>query len=91
MTVRDNFHGTIHPDFAAVRERLNKFAAQDPAYSAGLCVYHRGEMVIDMWWGPTFGPDDLLPIFSSSKGGAGIVIACLGRDGLLDLDEKVST
>lgn len=91
MTAEGGLHGTIHPDFVAVADRLNEFAALDPTYSAGLCVYHRGEMVIDTWWGSTLGPDDLLPIFSSSKGGAGIVIACLVRDGLLNLDEKVAT
>jgi CubicO group peptidase (beta-lactamase class C family) len=82
--------GTVEPGFEPVAERLGGFVAEDPTYAGTLCVYHHGRVVLDLWWGPGTQPDELLPVFSSSKGAAGIVLACLVRDGLLDLDAPVA-
>ena len=82
--------GTIEPGFEQVAERLGGFVAEDPTYAGTLCVYHHGRVVLDVWWGPGTQPDELLPVFSSSKGAAGIVLGCLVRDGLLDLDAPVA-
>jgi CubicO group peptidase (beta-lactamase class C family) len=83
--------GTVDPAFAAVRTLLEELADLDATYSGALCAWHRGRPVVDISWGPVLGPDDLLPVFSSSKGAAGLAVACLVRDGLLDLDETVAS
>lgn len=82
--------GTVEQGFEQVAERLSGFVAEDPTYAGTLCAYHHGRPVLDLWWGPGTQPDELLPVFSSSKGAAGIVIGCLVRDGLVDLDAPVA-
>jgi CubicO group peptidase (beta-lactamase class C family) len=83
--------GTIDPAFAAVGTLLDELIGRDATYSGALCVFHRGHRVIDTSWGPVLGRDDLLPVFSSSKGAAAVAIACLVRDGTLDLDQTVAS
>ncbi|HEY1652224.1 MAG TPA: serine hydrolase domain-containing protein [Acidimicrobiales bacterium] len=85
------WHGTVEPEFALVGDRLGEYVAADPTYAGTLAVYHHGRLVADLWWGPGTRPDELLPVFSSSKGAAGIVVACLVRDGLVDLDAPVAS
>jgi CubicO group peptidase (beta-lactamase class C family) len=89
-TKTPGFEGTIQPGFEPVAERLGEFVAADPTYAGTLCVYHHGRIVLDLWWGPGAAPDELLPVFSSSKGAAAVVLACLVRDGLVDLDAPVA-
>jgi CubicO group peptidase (beta-lactamase class C family) len=86
----EDVQGTVEPGFEPVAERLAEFVAADPTFAGTLCVYHHGRAVLDLWWGPGTRPDELLPVFSSSKGAAGVVIACLVRDGLVDLDAPVA-
>jgi CubicO group peptidase (beta-lactamase class C family) len=83
--------GMVDPAFAAVRTLLEELAVLDATYSGALCASHRGRTVVDIAWGPVLGLDDLLPVFSSSKGAAGLAVACLVRDGLLDLDRTVAS
>ena len=80
----------MEPGFEPVAERLGESVAADPTFTGTLCVYHHGRSVLDLWWGPGTRPDELLPVFSSSKGAAGVVIACLVRDDLVDLDAPVA-
>ena len=91
MRQASGLKGTIDPPFAAVETLLHELAERDPTYSGALCAYHRGRVVVDAAWGPALDLDDLLPVFSSSKGAAGMVVACLVRDGTLDLDEAVAS
>jgi CubicO group peptidase (beta-lactamase class C family) len=90
-TETPGIEGTFQPGFEAVADRLGEWVAADPTYAGTLCVYHHGAPVVDLWWGPGAAPDELLPVFSSSKGAAAIVLACLVRDGLLDLDAPVAS
>ena len=63
-----------------------------------LCVYVKGEKVIDLWGSapasyqpdPDYGPDTLQTIFSSTKSLTAICTACLVDRGLIDYDEKVA-
>ena len=61
-----------------------------------LCVYVKGERVVDLWGshGPhrdaNYGPDSLQNIFSSGKSVASVCMARLVDKGLLDYNEKVS-
>ncbi|WP_417219819.1 serine hydrolase domain-containing protein [Arthrobacter sp.] len=79
------------PRFAPVVDLLESFAAEDPDYSAQLCVYAGGVEVIDHVVGPNSTADSLTGVFSASKGAAGMVIALLVQDGLLDPGEPVAT
>jgi CubicO group peptidase (beta-lactamase class C family) len=84
-------HGSTDEAFSSVADHLRHLLAQDPTYAGTLCVHHHGRRVVDLWWGETMEPDALLPVFSSSKGAVGLVVACLVRDGVLDLDQTVAT
>ena len=81
----------VHPGFERVAKAFEAHGAADPTHSSQLAVYHRGELVLDLTVGPNLEPDSILPVFSSSKGTAGIVVALTVQRGLLDLDERVAT
>jgi CubicO group peptidase (beta-lactamase class C family) len=87
----EGVRGSVGPGFEPVAERLGEFVAADPTYAGTVAVFHHGVRVVDLWWGPGTTPDELLPVFSSSKGAAAIVVACAVRDGLLDLDGPVAS
>ena len=92
MTPGDRLlHGTTDEAFEGLSGLLRQLLAQDPTYAGTLCVHHHGRRVVDLWWGETMDPDALLPVFSSSKGAVGLVVACLVRNGILSLDERVAT
>lgn len=73
-----------------VAEAFFAHGEADPTHSAQLAAYRQGELVLDLTVGPNLEPDSILPVFSSSKGTAGAVIALLVRRGLLDLDAPVA-
>jgi CubicO group peptidase (beta-lactamase class C family) len=58
-----------------------------------LCVYYRGERVVDLWASATddagFSPDSIVNIFSSGKSLESIAIAALVGRGLLDYQSKI--
>jgi CubicO group peptidase (beta-lactamase class C family) len=83
--------GTVAPGFEAVRNQLDGYLLADPAYSAQLSVYWKGDLVIDLTGGPDLAPDSVTGVFSVSKGISALVIAMLVRDGELDLDASVPT
>ena len=87
----EGIRGTVEPGFEPVADRLGESVIADPSYAGTLCVHHHGRRVLDLWWGSGTKPDELLPVFSSSKGAAGIVVACLVRDGLVDLNAPVAS
>ncbi|MDR6640737.1 serine hydrolase domain-containing protein [Paenarthrobacter nitroguajacolicus] len=79
----------IAPGFEPVAELFGRFLDQDPEYSAQVAAYHRGVKVLDLSGGPHIRPDSVTGVFSCSKGMAGLVIALLVQDGVLDLDAEV--
>lgn len=81
----------IHPAFEPAAAAFRGWLDHDPTYSGQLAVYHRGEPVLDLTIGDRLAPDALLPVFSSSKGTAGVVIALLVERGQLDLDAPVAS
>jgi CubicO group peptidase (beta-lactamase class C family) len=80
----------IDPRFAPVAELLESFAAEDPDYSAQLCIYHQGHPVVDLAVGPNTTLDSMTGVFSCSKGAAAMVIGILVQEGVLDLDAPVA-
>ncbi len=59
-----------------------------------LCVYYRGERVVDLWAAPAddtvFSPDSLVNVFSCGKSLEAIAMACLVGRGLLDYAAPVA-
>jgi CubicO group peptidase (beta-lactamase class C family) len=60
-----------------------------------LCVYYRGERVVDLWAAPAddagFSPDSLVNVFSSGKSLESIAMAVLVGRGLLDYAAPVAS
>lgn len=86
--------GTVAPGFESVRALFAREMQTSAEHHAQLCVYHRGERVVDLWAAPTgdaaFSPDSLVNIFSSGKSLEAIAIAHLVGRGLLDYAAPVA-
>jgi CubicO group peptidase (beta-lactamase class C family) len=80
-----------HPAFKPVAEAFAAWLDHDPTYSGQLAVYHQGRLVLDLTLGDRLQPDSLVPVFSSSKGAVGLVMALLVERGELDLDAPVAS
>ena len=66
-----------------MRQRFDRYLAEDPRLSAQLCVYHHGEPVVDLAGGPQLDAQSVTGVFSVSKGVAALTIATLVDDGRL--------
>ena len=88
--------GTVHPDFVAVADALRWQLAAYPG-GAAVCVYHRGECVVDLWGGDRDGAgrpwthDTMAPSFSTTKGVASTLVHVLVDRGLIDYDAPVAS
>jgi CubicO group peptidase (beta-lactamase class C family) len=88
--------GTLHPDFCLVADTLRRQIGRHRGGSA-VCVYHRGEKVVDLWGGESdelgtpWVERTMAPSFSTTKGVASTVMHILADQGLLDYDEPVAT
>ncbi len=90
--------GSVAPGFEPVREEFRKNFVERGEIGGAVCVYHKGEKVVDLWGGvadeATQAPwreDTIVRVFSTTKGMALLVLAKLHSDSLLDYNEKVST
>ncbi|MBW2294517.1 MAG: beta-lactamase family protein [Deltaproteobacteria bacterium] len=87
--------GTLHPDFYFVAETLRRQLAKNRG-GAAVCIYHRGEKVVDLWGGvrdergTPWVERTMSPSFSTTKGVASTVVHLLVDQGLLDYDDKVA-
>lgn len=87
--------GHIHPDFAAVESTLRHQLRNYPG-GAAVCVYHRGECVVDLWGGykddagTLWTRDTMAPSFSTTKGVAATLLHIYADRGLIDYDARVS-
>jgi CubicO group peptidase (beta-lactamase class C family) len=88
--------GRIHPDFGAVETTLRNQLGNYPG-GAAVCVYHRGECVVDLWGGYKDGEgtlwsqDTMAPSFSTTKGVAATLLHIYADRGLIDYDAPVAT
>jgi CubicO group peptidase (beta-lactamase class C family) len=86
--------GTVAPGFEPVKKLFEHNMHTMAEENAQLCVYHRGEKVVDLWASNTadanFGADSLINIFSSGKSLEAIAVASLVGQGLLSYDAKIS-
>jgi CubicO group peptidase (beta-lactamase class C family) len=81
--------GSVATKFEPVRMRLDSFLLADPEYSAQLCVFWRGEMVVNLSGGPLATEDAITGVFSVTKGVAALCLALLVQRNVLDLDAYV--
>lgn len=87
-------NGMVAPGFESIRQlydyQMNTMAEQNTQ----LCVYYRGEKVVDLWASvtgdSTFSADSLVNVFSSGKSLEAIAIASLVSKGLLSYDAKIT-
>lgn len=88
--------GLVHPDFADVARTLRKLIPSHAPGGAAICVYHRGEKVVDAWGGTQdaagrpWAEDTLALSFSTTKGVASTLLHVLVDRGLVDYDTPVA-
>jgi CubicO group peptidase (beta-lactamase class C family) len=87
--------GFVQQDFRPVAELLERQLSGEGAGGAAVCVYHRGERVVDIWAGAKSPGDDwesdtLALSFSTTKGVMATMVHSLVDRGLLDYDDAVA-
>ena len=90
--------GWCAPRFQGVREAFAANFAERGELGAGVAVYHRGRLVVDLVGGHLdkdrtvpYGPDALQLVFSTTKGLTAICVALCVQRGLLALDTPVQS
>ncbi len=89
-----HLEGYAHPDFKSV-ERVLRRQLKDYPGGAAVCVYHRGERVVDLWGGYSddegtlWRRDTMAPSFSTTKGVASTLLHIFADRGLIDYDARV--
>ena len=94
MAGRDmDIQGFVSPGFESVKRLFERQMHVMAEREAQLCVYHRGEKVVDLWAhtsdGTDYSADSLANVFSSGKSLEAIAIAVLVSRGLLNYDAKI--
>ena len=86
--------GDVARGFESVKQLFSRHMNTLAEDNAQLCVYHRGEKVVDLWASPggdeTFNGDSLVNIFSSGKSLEAIAVGVLVSRGLIDYDAKIA-
>ncbi|WP_280233289.1 serine hydrolase domain-containing protein [Nocardia cyriacigeorgica] len=84
-------HGTVAEGFEQVRDEFTAAVEEEGGQSGPqLAAYLCGRQVVDLWAGAEVTGTTLTGLHSSSKGAAGLVMALLIQDGLLDVDQTVA-
>jgi CubicO group peptidase (beta-lactamase class C family) len=87
-------HGTVALGFESVKESYEREMRTMAEGNTQLCVYYKGERVVDLWASitedPRFSADSLVNVFSSGKSLESIAIASLVGKGLLDYGAKIA-
>jgi CubicO group peptidase (beta-lactamase class C family) len=87
--------GDVHPHFWPVARALER-QLRGGRGGAAVCVYHRGQKVVDIWGGTKdrgtpWQADTLALSFSTTKGVAATALHVLVDRGVLDYDDPVAT
>jgi len=90
--------GSVAPEFEAVRESFLSNFEQGQEVGAGVAVYHRGKLVVDLAGGlrdrvsgKRYSHEILQPVFSVTKGITALAANMLADRGELDLDAPVAS
>ncbi|MDG2305684.1 MAG: serine hydrolase [Candidatus Binatia bacterium] len=87
--------GTIHPDFSDVATTMRRILPSKGPGGAAVCVYHKGEKVVDVWGGTRdkegspWEEDTISISFSTTKGVASTLLHIYADRGLIDYDKPV--
>jgi CubicO group peptidase (beta-lactamase class C family) len=88
--------GYVAPGFERVREVFDAGLAEE--LGAGFAVIRDGEVVVDIWGGWTdrtqtrpWAKDTIVPVYSTTKGVAALVVAMVQDHGLLDYDAATAS
>jgi CubicO group peptidase (beta-lactamase class C family) len=87
--------GTLHPGFIPVATALRRQLQSYPG-GAAVCVYHRGQCVVDLWGGTRdragnpWEADTLAPSFSTTKGVASTLLHMMVDRGLLKYEDRIA-
>lgn len=91
-------HGVCDPQFSKVKETFEKLYQEDREIGSCFAVYKDGKPLIDLWGGfqdkektKPWQKDNLVTVYSTTKGVAAFCIALAMERGLLRYEEKVST
>lgn len=88
--------GYVHPDFRGVARAFQQQLPRRGSGGAALCIYHRGEQVVDIWGGSRdregtpWTADTLSLSFSTTKGIVSTLLHILADRGLVDYDQPVA-
>ncbi len=93
-------HGTTAKGFEEVKEAYESNFYRDDIYKelgSSLCVYHKGEMVVDLWAGykdreqkELWNKNTKIALYSTTKGITGLCMALLVEKGLVQYSDLVS-
>ena len=91
-------HGECDPQFSRVKETFEKLYQEDREIGSCFAVYKDGKPLVDLWGGfqdkdktKPWQKDNLVTVYSTTKGVAAFCIALAMEKGLLKYEEKVST
>ena len=89
--------GQVAAGFEPLAEQFSHAFAQGLETGASLCVYHRGERVVDLWGGladtasgTPWTADTLIVVFSATKGLAAMALNLAAQRGAFDWDAPVA-
>lgn len=95
---QNSISGECQAQFEPIREALLNSFVEYGDRGAGLCVFHRGEKVVDLWAGTTnrdeteiWQQDTVVNVFSAGKAFVAVCVLRLLEQGALQLDEPVAT
>ena len=91
-------YGECDPQFSKVKETFEKLYQEDREIGSCFAVYKDGKPLVDLWGGfqdkdktKPWQKDNLVTVYSTTKGVAAFCIALAMEKGLLKYEEKVST
>ncbi|MGB1140356.1 MAG: serine hydrolase domain-containing protein, partial [Halioglobus sp.] len=94
MSAKMQVNGSVAPGFESVETLFRHEMKVMAEESAQLCVYFRGQKVVDLWASELaegqFSPDSLVNVFSSGKSLEAIAIASLVSRGLMAYDAAIA-
>ena len=89
--------GDVDEGFGRVADEFRRNFASRGDIGAAVAVYRDGRPVVDLWGGLRdvqrglpWQRDTMVPVFSTTKGVAALVLASMRSNGLLDWDERVA-
>ena len=91
-------HGECDPQFKKVKETFEKLYQEDREIGSCFAVYKDGNPLVNLWGGfqdkdktKPWQKDNLVTVYSTTKGVAAFCIALAMEKGLLKYEERVST